>query len=112
MIKKNKWQLIISSVIILMPILAGVLMWNYLPEQLATHWGVGGDPDRWSSKSFAIFGMPLIFLAVHWICIFFTTLDPRNKDQSSKIFGMIFWILPVQRGSLGNRLAAMKRIGK
>lgn len=95
MIKKYKWQLIISSVIILMPIVAGVLMWNYLPEQLAAHWGVGGDPDRWSSRGFAIFGMPLIFLAVHWICIFFTVRDPKNKDQSSKVLGMVFWILPI-----------------
>lgn len=95
MIRRNKWQLIISSVIILLPIVAGLLIWNYLPEQIATHWGVSGNPDRWSSKSFAILGMPLIFLAVHWICIFFTSRDPKNKEQSSKVFGMVLWILPI-----------------
>ena len=95
MIKKYKWQLIISSVIILIPIVAGLLMWNYLPEQFPTHWGIGGNPDGWSGRSFAILGMPLIFLAVHWICILFTVRDPKNKDQSSKVSGMIFWILPI-----------------
>lgn len=65
MIKKYRWQLMISSAIILLPIVMG------------------------------LFGIPLIFLAVHWICIFFTARDPKNKDQSSKIFGMIFWILPI-----------------
>ena len=95
MIKKYKWQLIISSVIILIPIVAGMLMWNYLPEQLATHWGAGGNPDGWSSRSFAMFGMPFIFLAVHWICVFFTARDPKNKDQSSKVFSMVLWILPI-----------------
>ena len=95
MIRKNKWQLIISSVIILMPIAAGLLIWNYLPYQIATHWGIDGGPDRWSSKSFVIFVMPLIFLAVHWFGIFLTTRDPKNKDQSNKVFNMVIWILPI-----------------
>ena len=95
MIKKNKWQLMISSIIILLPIVAGLLIWNYLPEQIATHWGIDGEPDRWSSKSFAIFGLPLILLAVHWTCVFFTSHDPKNKDQNSKVFNMVLWILPV-----------------
>ena len=95
MIRKNKWQLIISSVIILLPIVAGLLIWNYLPEQIATHWGVDNGPDRWSSKSFAVFGMPLMLLAVHWICIFFTSRDPKNKEQSSKVFNMVLWITPI-----------------
>ena len=95
MIKKNKWQLMISSIIILLPIVAGLLIWNYLPEQIATHWGIDGEPDGWSSKSFAIFGLPLILLAVHWACVFFTSHDPKNKDQNSKVFNMVLWILPV-----------------
>ena len=95
MIKKNKWHLMISSIIILLPIVAGLLIWNYLPEQIATHWGIDGEPDGWSSKSFAIFGLPLILLAVHWICVFFTSLDPKNKNQNSKVFNMVLWILPV-----------------
>ena len=95
MIKKNKWQLIISSVIILLPIVAGLFIWNYLPEQIATHWGTDGEPDGWSGKSFAVFGIPLILLAVHWICIFFTAHDPKNKEQSSKVFNMVLWIIPI-----------------
>lgn len=95
MIKKNKWQLMISSIIILLPIVAGLLIWNYLPEQIAIHWGVDGEPDGWSGKSFAIFGLPLILLAVHWACVFFTSHDPKNKNQNSKVFNMVLWLLPV-----------------
>lgn len=95
MIKKNKWQLIVSSLIILLPIVAGLLIWNDLPEQIATHWGANGEPDGWSSRSFAVLGMPLILLAVHWLCVFVTSRDPKNEDQSGKVFNMVFWILPV-----------------
>ena len=95
MIRKNKWKLIISSVIILIPIVAGLLIWNDLPEQIAVHWGADGEPDGWSGKSFAVFGIPLILLALHWVCIFFTAHDPKNKEQSSKVFNMVLWITPI-----------------
>lgn len=95
MIKKNRKQLIISSIIILLPVIAGLLMWNMLPETLATHWGSDGKPDRFSGRSFAIFGTPLILLVAHWICVFFTARDPKNKDQSNKVFGMVLWIMPI-----------------
>lgn len=95
MIKRNKWQLIISSVIILLPIVAGLFIWNYLPEQIATHWGVNGEENGWSRRSFTVFVIPLIMLAIHWICVIFTARDPKNKDQNSKVFNMVLWILPV-----------------
>lgn len=95
MIKKNKWQLMISSVIILLPMLAGLLIWNYLPEQIAIHWGFDGEPDGWGGRGFTILAMPLTFLAIHWVCIFFTAHDPKNEDQSNKILNIVLWILPI-----------------
>ena len=95
MIRKNKWQLIISSVIILLPVVAGLLIWNYLPEQLAAHWSTDGRPDRWSSKGFTVFVMPISLLVIHWICIFITARDPKNENQSDKIFNLVLWILPI-----------------
>ncbi len=95
MIQKNKKQLILSSIIILLPIIIGLIMWNILPENMATHWGLNGEANGWSSRTFAIFAMPVILLIVHWICIFATSLDPKNKDQSNKVFGMLLWIIPM-----------------
>lgn len=95
MIKKNKWKLIISSIIILLPVAVGLLIWNSLPEQIVTHWGVSGEANGWSSKGFVVFGIPLILLAIYWLCIIFTALDPKNKDQNSKVFNMVLWIVPV-----------------
>ena len=94
MIKRNKWKMAVSSVIILLPILAGLILWNDLPRQMATHWGIGGSADRWSGRAFAVFGMPLTLLAVHWICALVISLDPRNKNQSPKATGLIFWVCP------------------
>ena len=51
MMKQYKKELIVSTLLALLPIAAGLLLWNRLPGQLATHWGMHGA-DRWSGKSF------------------------------------------------------------
>ncbi|MBQ7380965.1 MAG: DUF1648 domain-containing protein [Clostridia bacterium] len=89
MIRKNNWTLIITSVIILLPILAGLLLWNRLPEQVPTHWGVDGAADGWSSRAVAVFLMPALLLVFHWICIGITAADPGNRNQTPKAFGNI-----------------------
>ncbi|MBR2895453.1 MAG: DUF1648 domain-containing protein, partial [Oscillospiraceae bacterium] len=66
MIKNHKWKLLVSSLLILAPMLVGLLYWNELPGQMATHWGVNGTADGWSSRTFAVVGMPLLLLAMHW----------------------------------------------
>ena len=95
MIKKHLKILIITSIVIVLPILAGLLLWNQLPEQLPTHWDAAGEIDGWSSKPFAIFGLPLIMLALHWLCVLGTGADPKKKNHSEKILHLVLWIIPV-----------------
>ena len=94
MIKRNLKALVISSVIILLPILAGLLLWNQLPDQLVTHWGVDGQPDGWAGKPLAVFGLPVFLLGIQWICMFVTAADPKNKNQTQKAFPLVLWITP------------------
>ena len=95
MIRKNQKILILTSVVILLPILAGVILWNQLPEQIPTHWNFAGEIDGWSSKPFAVFGLPLILLAMHWLCIAGTFADPKKNNHPTKILHLVLWIVPV-----------------
>lgn len=95
MFKKNKWKLLITSVVILLPIVFGMLVWDQLPEQMITHWGVDGTADGRSKREFAVFAVPIFILLVHWLCIFCTSKDPKNAGQSSKVFDMVLWICPI-----------------
>ena len=94
MIKKNKWRLLISSIIILLPVIAGLILWDRLPEKMATHWNFNAEADGWSGRPFAVFALPLIMLAVHWICVIVTAIDPKNRNQTHKAVSVIFWICP------------------
>ena len=66
-VKKYKITIIITTLSTLLPILFGLIVWNRLPEQIATHWGADGQADGYSGKAFAVFGMPCI-LAVLQLC--------------------------------------------
>ena len=95
MIRKNSKVLILTSVIILLPILVGVILWNQLPEQIPSHWNAAGEIDGWSSKPFAVFGLPLILLAMQWLCVAGTFADPKRNNHSGKILHLVLWIIPV-----------------
>lgn len=95
MIKKNRRQIILSSLVVLLPMLAGVLLWNDLPDRMVTHWGADGAADGFGAKGFAVFGVPCILLATHLLCVLLTLLDQKQKEQNAKALGMTFWIFPV-----------------
>ncbi len=94
-IKAHKWKAIISTLILLVPMAVGFLLWNKLPNNMTIHWGADGIADGMGSKIFAVAGLPLILLALHWVCILVTCADPGNKNQTRKATGLIFWILPL-----------------
>ena len=95
MIKKHLKILIITSIVILLPILAGLILWNQLPEQIPSHWNAVGEIDGWSSKPFAVFGLPCILLAAQWLCMLGTLADPKRENHPEKILHLVLWIIPV-----------------
>lgn len=69
-------------------------MWNQLPDTVVTHWGADNQPDGYSSKAFAVIGLPAILLATHLICIIATNIDPKAKNINNKMFSVVIWICP------------------
>jgi len=95
MIRKNKWTIIIATIVILLPAVAGVIMWDKLPDVMTTHWGVDGVADGTSGKAFAVFGIPLIMLALFWLMVLVSSKDPNGKEHNSKMMTAVLWIVPV-----------------
>ena len=95
MIKKNLPKLIITSIITLIPIIIGIILWDKMPEQVPVHWNINGEVDGFATKTQAVFIMPLVLVAVHWICVLGTNLDPKKQNISDKVFTLVLWIIPV-----------------
>lgn len=95
MIKKHMKLFIITSIVILLPILAGIILWDQLPNSIPVHWNFSGEVDRWTSKTSAVFFLPLLLLGIHWLCLVGTSLDPKRKNHSEKVILLLFWCIPV-----------------
>ena len=95
MLKDNKKTLIITSILTILPILVGVFFWNRLPDVMATHFGTNNEANGFTSKAFAVFGLPLILLAVEWFGALVTSHDPKKQNISPKMFAFVLWIIPV-----------------
>lgn len=95
MIKNNIKKIILTTLITLSPIIVGIVLWNKLPDSVATHWNFNGEADGFSSKAFAVFFMPLFIGAMHLICVLATSVDPKNQNHNPKIINLVLWICPV-----------------
>ena len=92
---KSKTIIFTTSLVILIPVFVGLILWNSLPEKIAIHFDVNGNADDWCHKGWAIFGIPLFILVAHFFCLFMTAHDPRKKNISEKIYNVVVWICPV-----------------
>ena len=93
--KIYKHEIIITSILTLCPIILGLILWDQLPDRVATHFDINNVPNVWSSKGFAVFGIPSILFLLHIFCIAATRFDPKNKNVSRKLIAVIIWIVPV-----------------
>ena len=95
MIKNNKWKLIVSSVLILLPMLIAIFFADRFPEAIAVHWGLDGQVDGFLGVSVVFVVLPLILLALHWGGMLFTAAATKNTEQNKKVMEMTYWIIPV-----------------
>lgn len=95
MMKQYHKTLILTSIVTLLPVVLGLLLWKQLPDSITTHWGFDGTSNGWSSKPMAVFGIPLFLLVIHWFCALATSADPKNKNFNGKPLQLVLWICPV-----------------
>lgn len=95
MFKDNKRTLIITSIATILPIFIGIFLWNQLPNTMAVHFDANGDPNGYSGKFFAVFGLPFICLAIHWFGVFITAHDPKKQNINPKMFKVVMWAVPI-----------------
>ena len=94
-VKKYKTTIIVTTLITLLPIVFGLIIWKKLPEQIATHWGADGQADGYSGKAFAVFGMPCILAALQLFVSFITLNDPKRRNIHKKPLTLVLWIIPI-----------------
>ena len=96
MLKKYRKTLVITTVISLLPVLAGLILWDRLPEKLPMHFNAAGEVDGWAGKAVGVFAMPAFFVAVQWLCAVGSfKMDPKANNLNDKVMGLVLWFIPV-----------------
>lgn len=92
--KENKSKVIITSIVTVFPMFIGFLLWNRLPDKIATHFS-GGVADGWSTKLSAVVFLPVVLFVIHLFCLGVTLNDPKKRNIGNMMMSVIFWIVPV-----------------
>ena len=76
--------LLITSVICLLPIALGVLLYDQLPDSIPIHFDFAGNPDSWGPKDLVVFGIPML-LCLFNIIVNVSTRKYGGENQSMMI---------------------------
>lgn len=79
----------------LIPILFGVFCYSELPENIAVHFNMRNNPDRYASKNFVVFGNPVILTILQAFCCISSKLRNERKCGSEKVVILVRLIIPV-----------------
>lgn len=91
----SKKLLLVTTIVTLLPILAGVLLWKELPDRMATNFSMSGAANGYSSKWFAVFGIPAFCAGCHLLCVVGMAQDPKSQKYPSRLRKLTAWICPV-----------------
>lgn len=86
---------ILVLVLILAATVAGLSLWNRLPEQIASHWNINDQVDGYMSKFWGVFLMPLITLGMLLLFLVIPNIDPlkANIAQFRDVFNLFIVLL-------------------
>lgn len=92
--KINFKILIITFIACLLPIISGILYYDMLPEQIAVHFDINNTPDRYASKEFALFGIPIFLGILQVISCIISDLRSDGKNNI-KFIEIVKWCIPL-----------------
>lgn len=86
--------LFLSVLLCLLPIVIGVYFLPTLPSEVASHWGINGQPDRWTSPNMIVFGTPILMSLIQLVTT--SIVFYRYKSTTLPKIGYVsLWLIPV-----------------
>ena len=93
--KKNIKGALVATLICLLPIAVGLALYGRLPQQMPTHWNIHGQVDGYSSKAFAVFGLPLLLAGINLLVWFGLNSDPKRRNIGKAVWYIGLYTAPV-----------------
>ena len=71
---------IVSLLLIVAATLAGVLLWDKFPAQMASHWDANDQVNGYMSRFWGVFLMPIVSLGMLALFLFIPNIDPLKAN--------------------------------
>jgi uncharacterized membrane protein len=86
---------IVVLLMIAAAILAGLALWNQLPDQMASHWNANDQVNGYMSKFAGVFMLPLITLGMLALFFVIPSIDPlkANIAQFRDVFNLFITLM-------------------
>lgn len=93
----NRTTTIIVLILLIGATITGLLLWNRLPDPMASHWGPNDEVNGYTSKLLGVFLMPLITLAMFFLFLIIPSIDPlkANIAQFREVFNLFIVLIVV-----------------
>ena len=69
--------------ILLVPFVYALIIWNKIPDQVPTHFNIKGEPDDYSGKAVALLLLPIMNVFIYFVLRFIPRIDPRKKNYET-----------------------------
>jgi uncharacterized membrane protein len=89
---KNNSTVLITTVMCIIPVIFGILVFNKLPLQIPIHFDNGGNPDSYLTKTLAVFGLPIFMAAINLYAHFRVNNEPKLNNPSSVLKQAVKWL--------------------
>lgn len=77
---KLSWQRWLAAATVAAMFATGWAVYDELPSQVASHWGIDGQVDGFSSAFWAAFGLPLLSLGTLVLLVLLPAIDPKGAN--------------------------------
>lgn len=92
--KQYKWQIILSTILVLLPAAAGFFLLAAGAGSMSSEAG-GIASSVAGGRLKAMIVMSLFCLPNHFLAVWLTLRDPKNRERNRQMISFIFWICPV-----------------
>lgn len=94
---KIKKVLVLSSILCILPLIPGFLLYDELPVQMPIHWNSIGEANGFISKEVGIWAITLFLLAIHLIVSISVEREYSKKPEklSHIVRGVCLWCVPL-----------------
>lgn len=91
---KNR-SFIIQLAVCLIPFIIGAVFYSKMPDQVATHFDFNFQPDDYSSREFALFGIPAVMVGLFILCAGLLEVDPKKRGMDGRLKSITRWVIPI-----------------